>query len=162
MYFSSMVRRNTNNWPAGDLHSFILTPTRPNFVTDVFAFSAPAASAGASLETASADKVGVFPNPYYAFNAAESNRFNRFVTFNNLPPKATIRIFNLAGQLVRRIDKDDTSQFTRWDLANTSNFPVASGVYVAHLELMMPADNSVVTKILKVAVIQEQEILNSY
>ena len=162
MYFSTMIRRNVNNWPAGGTNVFVLTPTRPNFVTDVFAFSAPAASAGASLETASADKVGVFPNPYYAFNAAESNRFNRFVTFNNLPPKATIRIFNLAGQLVRRIDKDDTSQFTRWDLANTSNFPVASGVYVAHLELMMPADNSVVTKILKVAVIQEQEILNSY
>jgi hypothetical protein len=104
----------------------------------------------------------VFPNPYYAFNAAETNRFARFVTFNNLPPKATIRIFNLAGQLVRRLDKDDTSQFLRWDLANQANFPVASGIYVAHLEMTLPTDNSMVTKVLKVAIIQEQEILNSY
>jgi len=141
---------------------FTLTPNFVNTVADVYTFSAPAASAGQANELASIDRVGVFPNPYYAFNAAETNRFNRFVTFNNLPPRATIRIFNLAGQLVRRIDKDDTSQFTRWNLANNSNFPVASGMYVAHLEMTLPGDNSVVTKVLKIAVIQEQEILNSF
>jgi hypothetical protein len=162
MYFSSMVRRNTLNWPAGGTNVFVLTPTRPNFVTDIFTFTAPAPSSGAAAEIASTERVGVFPNPYYAFNAAETNRFSRFVTFNNLPTKATIRIFNLAGQLVRRIDKDDPSQFVRWDLANASNFPVASGMYVAHLELTLPSDNSTVTKVLKLAVIQEQEILNSY
>jgi hypothetical protein len=59
---------------------------------------------------------------------------------------------------VRRIDKDDPSQFLRWDLANTSNFPVASGIYVVHVD--MPDLGT--TKILKVAIIQEQEILNSY
>lgn len=162
MYYSTMVRRNNRNWPAGDLNSFILTPTRPNFVTDVFSFTAPAAAAGAATEVASTDRVGVFPNPYYAFNAAETNRFDRFVTFNNLPPKATVRIFNLAGQLVRRLDKDDPSQFLRWSLTNAANFPVASGMYIAHLELTMPSDGSVVTKVLKLAIIQEQEILNSY
>jgi hypothetical protein len=35
-------------------------------------------------------------------------------------------------------------------------------MYVAHLELTLPSDNSTVTKVLKLAVIQEQEILNSY
>jgi hypothetical protein len=50
----------------------------------------------------------------------------------------------------------------RWDLANNSSFPVASGLYVAHLEMTLPGDNSVVTKVLKIAVIQEQEILNSF
>jgi hypothetical protein len=139
--------------------------TKPNATTDQFSINTSAYAAttsSAALDQASVERAGVFPNPYYAFNAAETNRFARFVTFNNLPPKATIRIFNLAGQLVRRLDKDDTSQFLRWDLANQANFPVASGIYVAHLEMTLPTDNSMVTKVLKVAIIQEQEILNSY
>ncbi|GJQ21102.1 MAG: hypothetical protein HBSIN02_14570 [Bacteroidia bacterium] len=141
-----------------------IVSTKPNTPSDVFTFntSAYAPTNNAASQVAGTDRVGVFPNPYYAFNAAETNRFSRFVTFNNLPPKVTVRIFNLAGQLVRRLDKDDPSQFLRWDLANSANFPVASGMYVAHLELTMPSDGSVVTKVLKLAVIQEQEILNSY
>lgn len=107
-----------------------------------------------ALAKADAEKVGVYPNPYYAFNPAETNRFVRFVTFNKLPAKATIRIFNLAGQLVRTLTKEDPSQFMRWDLNNENNFPVASGIYVAHVD--MPDVG--VTKILKVAIIQEQEV----
>ncbi|MDP2208486.1 MAG: T9SS type A sorting domain-containing protein [Bacteroidota bacterium] len=122
---------------------------------DVFTFTSTAMTKG-NMELAKADveKVGVYPNPYYAFNPAETNRFVRFVTFNKLPAKATIRIFNLAGQLVRTLTKEDPSQFLRWDLNNESNFPVASGIYVAHVD--MPDVG--VTKILKVAIIQEQEV----
>jgi hypothetical protein len=108
------------------------------------------------------EKIGVYPNPYYAFNAEETSRFQRFVTFNNLPPAATLRIFNLAGQLVRTLQTDGTSQFLRWNLTNTYNFPVASGIYIVHVEATLPSDNSKQTKILKVAVIQEQEILTTY
>ena len=131
---------------------------------DQFTFNtAPyAATKSLALQKVSAEKVGVFPNPYYAFNAAETNRLVRFVTFNNLPPKVKVRIFNLAGQLVRVLDKDNTSQFLRWDLTNADNYPVASGMYLAYLELTMPDDGSVVTKVLKLAIIQEQEILNVY
>jgi len=73
-----------------------------------------------------------------------------------------VRIFNLAGQLVRVLDKDDNAQFLRWDLTNADNFPVASGMYIAYLELTMPADGSTMTKVLKLAIIQEQEILDVY
>jgi hypothetical protein len=145
--------------PAGT--TFRMISTKPNRPTDVFTFTAPAPTSGAALEKASAEKVGVFPNPYYAFNAAETNRFARFVTFNNLPPKVKIRIFNLAGQLVRTLDKDDPTQFLRWDLTNHATFPVSSGMYIAHATLTLPSGGEV-TKILKFAVIQEQEILNSY
>ncbi len=110
--------------------------------------------ASAEYDKIDAQKVGVYPNPYYAFNPAETNRFVRFVTFNKLPAKATIRIFNLAGQLVRTLKKEDPTQFLRWDLNNENNFPVASGIYVAHVD--MPDVG--VTKILKVAIIQEQEV----
>jgi hypothetical protein len=110
------------------------------------------------LAKQSAENVGVYPNPYYAFNPAETNRFFRYVTFNNLPRKATFRIFNLAGQMVRTLQKDDDSQFFRWDLNNQNQFPVASGIYIAHID--MPDIG--VTKVLKVAIIQEQEVLDSY
>jgi hypothetical protein len=138
-----------------------LVPNRPNFVTDIFEFTATKPTAGKENEVKSADKVGVYPNPYYAFNPAETNRFARFVTFNNLAPKAKIRIFNLAGQLVQTLIKDDATQFYRWDLTNSSTFPVASGMYIAHVEMTL-SDGSTVSKALKFAVIQEQEILNTY
>jgi hypothetical protein len=138
--------------------------TKPNTTADTYTLNSASAkaTASASLQKASAEKVGVFPNPYYAFNSAETNRFARFVTFNNLPVKVKIRIFNLAGQLVRTLDKDDSTQFLQWDLNNYANFPVASGMYLAHVEMTLPADNSVISKVLKIAVIQEQEILNTY
>ncbi len=130
---------------------------RPKFVLNdalVYEFTTSAPTFSQELAKADAEKVGVYPNPYYAFNPAETNRFVRFVTFNKLPAKATIRIFNLAGQLVRTLTKEDPSQFMRWDLNNEYNFPVASGIYVAHVD--MPDVG--VTKIVKVAIIQEQEV----
>lgn len=143
---------------------FTITPNFANTTNDVFEFNTSTykAEGGAAVEKFSADKVGVFPNPYYAFNAAETNRFQRFVTFNNLPPVAKIRIFNLAGQLVRVLDKNEPSQFLRWNIMNQAGFPVASGMYVAHIEMTLPSDGSTVTKVLKLGVIQEQEILNTY
>ena len=99
-------------------------------------------------------RVGVYPNPYYAFNPQESSTTVKFVTFNKLPARATLRIFNLAGQMVRVLEKNDASQFLRWDLNNKDNFPVASGMYIVYVD--MPEINA--TKILKVAIIQEQEV----
>jgi hypothetical protein len=141
---------------------FRILSTKPNTPTDVFKFTSEAPTVTAELQKASAENVGVFPNPYYAFNPSERSHLARFVTFNNLPPQATLRIFNLAGQLVRKIEKNNTSQFVQWDLLNHDALPVASGMYLAHIEMIMPADNSKVTKVLKLAIIQEQEVLDVY
>jgi hypothetical protein len=160
MYFITWNRRG--DVPFTDQDAIALIPARVNTLNDVFSFSTPPPQKGAAYERASADKVGVFPNPYYAFNPAETNRLVRFVTFNNLPPVATVRIFNLAGHKVRTLQKNDPSQFLRWDLNNDDNFPVASGMYIAHIEMTLPSDGSKVTKILKIAVIQEQEVLDVF
>jgi hypothetical protein len=160
MWWVASNRRGGNDFFDGD--EFLILANHVNTPTTVFEYTVSSPAGGAALEKVSADKVGVFPNPYYAYNPAETSRFARFVTFNNLPPVAKIRIFNLAGQLVRTIDKNDASQFARWDLTNASTFPVASGMYIAHVEMKLPADGSTATKVLKFAVIQEQEILNSY
>jgi len=51
-----------------------------------------------------------------------------------LPNTATIRIFNLAGILVRTLVKSDVSQFTDWDLLNENKLPVAAGMYIAYID----------------------------
>jgi len=141
---------------------FRLVTTKPNTVDDKFVFSAIAPYSDLALQKASVKKISVFPNPYYAFNPAETGRFETFVTFAGLPPtKCTIRIFNLAGQLVRKLEKDNNSEFLRWELQNQDRVPVASGMYIAHVTVQLPAGGED-HKVLKFAVIREQEILNVY
>ena len=113
----------------------------------------------ANFEAAKQDvnRINVFPNPYYGVNSSEINRDVRFVTFSHLPRKVTIRIFNLAGVLVRKLDKDEETQFLNWDLTNSHNLPVASGIYLAYVDMGLLG-----TKTLKVAIIQEQQFLQNY
>ncbi|MCK5467406.1 MAG: T9SS type A sorting domain-containing protein, partial [Cyclobacteriaceae bacterium] len=138
---------------------FRLTSTKPNGVgVDVFTFTAPAETQSNDLARSQVGDINVFPNPYYGINSEEINKYNRFVTFTHLPERAKIRIFNLAGVLVRTIEKDDVDQYQRWDLSNDSGLPVASGLYLAYIELTDLGE----TTILKVAIIQEQQILDRF
>ncbi len=138
--------------------NFTLIPNAVNTAADEFSFTAPTVDESTENAKVDVNKVNVFPNPYYGVNTEELNKYNRFVTFTHLPDKATIRIFNLAGILIQTIQKDDQSQFTRWDLANDAGLPVASGLYIAHIEMPVLG----ITKILKVAIIQEQQILDRF
>jgi hypothetical protein len=54
----------------------------------------------------------------------------------NLPPETwTIRIFNLAGDLVRTLKQEDpTSSVFFWDLLTEKGLPVASGIYIYYIE----------------------------
>jgi hypothetical protein len=144
-------------WSPGDVFTIsYANPLQLGIDSFTFTTSAP----GYDMDQAKDDikDVNVFPNPYYAVNSEEINKYNRFVTFSHLPDQATIRIFNIAGVHVKTIEKDDNSQFQRWDLANTSGLPVASGLYIAYID--MPGIGE--TKILKVAIIQEQQILDRF
>jgi hypothetical protein len=137
---------------------FRITSAKPNSLNDVFAFTAPAVTQNSGTAATDVEKVNVFPNPYYAFNPAEPDRFTRFVTFNHLPTNATIRIFNLAGLQVRKLEKNAPGQFLRWDLQNESGLPVASGMYIAYID--MPDQGK--QKVLKLMVIQSQQQLKFY
>jgi hypothetical protein len=138
----------------------------PNFVNsanDVFTFTAPSAPTyNASTAKADVTQINVFPNPYYGFNRAETSKSTRFVTFNHMPPKAEVRIFNLAGALVRALVKDDPTQYFTWDLNNTGGLPVASGVYIAYMTLKDASGVDLGTKTLKLVVIQEQQYLDNF
>lgn len=101
------------------------------------------------------DKITVFPNPYFGAQGIETNKYQRFMRFTGMPSKATIKIVSLAGVFIREIEKDEFSQYVDWDLRNRDGLPVASGMYIAYID--MPG---IGTKILKLAVIQETQYID--
>ncbi len=138
---------------------FHIATTKPNTPADKFVVEAPANTNDPNLAKADVEKINVFPNPYYGFHSRENSRDEHYVTFNHLPEEATIRIFDLSGVMVKMIKHDATKgQFDTWDLQNESGYPVASGIYIVHID--MPKLGK--TKILKLAVVQEQQILKVY
>ncbi|PIV55828.1 hypothetical protein COS16_05790 [Candidatus Desantisbacteria bacterium CG02_land_8_20_14_3_00_49_13] len=66
----------------------------------------------------------VYPNPFETAKARGGT-----LKFINIPLQATIKIYNIAGELVRTIQKDDTANRATWDAKNESGEKVASGVY---------------------------------
>ncbi|MFQ5650522.1 MAG: T9SS type A sorting domain-containing protein [bacterium] len=152
---------DANGQVAGPGYVIRINTTKPNSLDDKFTFSTRQYVKTESQSVAKQDVselVNVFPNPYLGVNRFEQNRFNRRVTFSHLPARATIRIFNLAGILVRTLRKDDAAQFMDWNLVNESGLPVASGLYIAHIE--MPDLKA--SKNLKLAIIQEQQFLRRF
>ncbi len=147
----------TTDWTIGD--KVVLNYANPLQIgKDTFTFGTDASSYSIDKAKIDVEKINVFPNPYYGVNPNEINKYQRYVTFNHLPTKATLRVFNLAGQLVKTVVKDDDTQFARWSLTNENGLPAASGVYVVYIDLPDLGE----TKILKVAVIQETQILDRY
>jgi len=144
-------------WEIGDVvHLTYANPIVKG--TDEVTFSTAAVAYSGDLAKKDIKEVNVFPNPYYGFNPRETTTANHYVTFNHLPPKATIKIFDLAGNLVRTLEKDGDSQYFRWDLNNHRDLPVASGIYIAHID-MPDLKKSIIRKI---AVIASQQYLEFY
>ena len=80
------------------------------------------------------DMIRVVPNPYYAFaEHYEAQQLDTYVKITNLPEKCSVSIFNVAGTLVRRYNKTDPGTEILWDLKNQSNVPIASGLYLIHV-----------------------------
>ncbi len=144
---------------AGTVYRFVTT--KPNTVNDKFTWTAPANTVSDALAKEAVKMVNVFPNPYYANNSQETNRFDNFMTFTHLPQKATIKIFSLDGKIVRTLEKDSDSQYLDWDIRNYTNLPVASGVYIAHIDMDVDGQN-LGSKILKLFVVQANQILEYY
>ncbi|MGE5350646.1 MAG: T9SS type A sorting domain-containing protein [Acidobacteriota bacterium] len=153
---ATVTRRYPKAWSGED--EMVLLVNHPFTSEDKFTFKSIAPVFDGQSAKTDVERINVFPNPYYGANSGETNRYQRFVTFNHLPQKATIRIFNLAGQIVRTIRKESTGQFAQWDLRNEHNFQAASGIYLVHID--MPELGK--TKILKLAVIQEEIVPERY
>jgi hypothetical protein len=80
------------------------------------------------------DEIRVVPNPYYSFSEYETGRLDNRVKVINLPEKCTVTIYSINGTLIRQFQKDDpTITSIDWDLNNNARIPVASGVYIFHI-----------------------------
>ena len=136
---------------------------------DVYTIDAAGAAttSGDALES-QVEAVNVFPNPYFGQNPEERNQLNRFVYFTNLGVgKTTIRIFTISGDQIRVISKSIDSENSadrrvQWDLRNSFNIPVASGMYVAHLSMEDANGASIGEKVMKLAVFMPEERLDVY
>lgn len=141
----TVIRINT--WvPLAEGDEFSFVATKPN-ISDL------------NAAKTKIDNISVFPNPYFGANPLERDKYQRFVRFTNLPTRVNIKIFSLAGVLVTTLDENNksepNSQFLDWNLRNRHGLPVASGLYIAYLE--MPG---IGTKVLKIAVIMETQFID--
>ncbi len=155
MWWIVATMRGTNLFTAGD--EFEIIPDYVNTPAITFTFKTVAPTDNTVDQKADITKINVFPNPYFGFNRLEADKYDRWVRFTHMPSKATIRIFNLAGILVRTLVKNDLTQFTDWDLLNEHKLPVAAGMYIAYIDC-----GSLGTRTIKLAIIPEQQFLDHY
>lgn len=79
------------------------------------------------------ESVVVVPNPYRG-SARWDRPGEKRVQFHNLPARATVRIYTIAGDLVRELDKNDPlSGNLDWNLKNGDGRDVTSGIYLFHV-----------------------------
>ncbi|MFC2133494.1 T9SS type A sorting domain-containing protein [Bacteroidota bacterium] len=145
------------NYPPSSTVIRFYTP-RPFFYDDAYTFTVPDVTVDKELELNDVDNINVFPNPYYGGHANELNQYHNYVMFNHLPQRATFRIFNLAGHLVRTLHKDDDTQFYLWDLQNENRLLAPSGLYIIYIE--MPDLQKV--KVLKLAIVQREVVPGNF
>lgn len=96
------------------------------------------------------DAIKVVPNPYLVRNSWDVSKEDKHLMFTHLPTKCTIRIYTLAGNLVKIIYHDGTQNSFQtmggttpvggtggtefWNLLTYNSQLIASGVYLYHVE----------------------------
>jgi hypothetical protein len=134
------LKPNGRNPQPGDTLNIMLI--KPFLSQDLYRFQMR--GSGISNETAKSDlrNIRVVPNPYIATaswepkNTYNSGRGPREIHFINLPKKCTIRIYNVAGVLVDKIEHQTTNEngTAIWDVLSMENMDVSYGVYMYHVE----------------------------
>lgn len=109
------ARNNAN--PLYELNTAGLAPTKNDLATAQTAL----------------DLIRVVPNPYYAASRYEVSQLDNRVKITNLPQACVINIYTLGGSLIRTLRKDDPLTFIDWDLLNQERIPIASGMYIIHV-----------------------------
>ncbi|MFC1569841.1 hypothetical protein ACFL4L_06365, partial [bacterium] len=135
-------------------HRIMFITNKTNSPKDTYTFSMAGYEPvqNDSLAKVDIQEINVFPNPYFATNVEERSVEQHFVRFTHLPPeKAIIRVYDLAGVLIRTLYHDNGTQYEEWDLRNPEQYKVASGIYIIHVDC-----GDLGQRILKLAVIQPQ------
>lgn len=110
--------------------------------------SAPEELSTTSAIDSALNYISVVPNPYYGASAYEVNELSTVAKITNLPLKSTITIYTLDGKFIRQFRRDErpsgyasagtrekqTTPDLEWDLKNEKGIPIASGVYLIHVD----------------------------
>lgn len=105
----------------------------------------------------SMDNISVVPNPYKGASTYERSQLIDQVRITNLPQAATIRVFTLSGTLIKTIEKTSSERFITWDLTTDNALPVASGMYLIHVDTP-----SMGSRVIKFAVVKKRTQLNVF
>jgi hypothetical protein len=138
-----------------------IVTNKTNQLNDEFTISGPKVESTNVADDVK--KINVFPNPYMGYHDLEGTDsvlpLPKYVTFNHLPTsgEVTFRVFNMAGTMVANFMKTTTTQYQQWDMRNSDNFPLASGVYIIHIDM-----GSLGTKVLKFAMVTEDEFAKRF
>lgn len=73
----------------------------------------------------------IYPNPY---KPGSGGKFDAdFITFADLTRQCRIQVFNIAGELVATLDKDNEDRDLTWEPENDAGLSLASGVYIYYI-----------------------------
>ncbi|MFH2055595.1 MAG: hypothetical protein ABIJ61_06540 [bacterium] len=140
-----------------------ISTNKVNTTADVYRFTTQKIDqADGTFLPLSLDEVKTVPNPYYAyFDFVETDQFDRVMKFINMPAKPmTIKIFNIAGDLVRTMERSgaelESPEYV-WDLKTDNGLWVASGIYVWLIEA-----EGLGSRFGKMAIFTEVEQLNNF
>ena len=80
--------------------------------------------------------IRVVPNPYIFTSIYEHGKFGieKQIQFHYLPPQCTIKIFNVAGNLLQTIHHTDGTPIEAWNLRTVNDQEISFGVYIYHIE----------------------------
>jgi hypothetical protein len=112
---------------------FTIYATKPNKTNDVFNFSTKAAYISQAQAKFDMDKIKVVPNPYFIRNELDRDPNVSHLIFTHLPEKCTIRIFTLAGNMIKEIEHNSDSGQEIWNVLTLNEQIPASGVYIYHI-----------------------------
>lgn len=110
--------------PPSDGDEYTLLTYKPFSGDVVYNFSTTAGSYG-SIKKEDLEKIRVVPNPYFV-----TSSFNDEIMFTNLPNCCDIKIYNVAGDLIRSLYHKDDKGITFWDLKNDEGLAIAYGLYI--------------------------------
>lgn len=87
-------------------------------------------------------KIRVVPNPYVISAGWERERLGnipegepiRELSFTNLPPECTIKIFSLDGDLIKTLHHTDGTGTEYWDIRSDYNQMAATGIYFYYVK----------------------------
>ena len=105
-------------------------------------------TAGVILNRQDLSEMFVFPNPLRPSDGQD------FVTFANLTPLATIRIYTMSGSFIREVVEADGNGGTEWHLDDVNGKIVPAGIYLYYATGKDSMGRDVETKLGKFAIVR--------